>query len=90
MKVLVVNAGSSSLKYQLFDTAVGDVLAKGICERIGAADGIFTHKAHGNAWKSTPTMKNHTEAFAQVKAALTELGLYSESEGEGETEDGSN
>ena len=35
MKVLVVNAGSSSLKYQLFDTATYEVVAKGICERIG-------------------------------------------------------
>ena len=72
MKILVINAGSSSLKYQLVDMDGEKVLAKGICERIGADDGIFTHKAFGNAWKSTPTMKNHTEAFAQVKAALTE------------------
>ena len=46
MKVLVVNAGSSSLKYQLFDTEKGDVLAKGICERIGI-DGALTHKVPG-------------------------------------------
>ncbi len=72
MKILVINAGSSSLKYQLVDMDGEKVLAKGICERIGADDGIFTHKAFGNAWKSTPTMRNHTEAFAQVKAALTE------------------
>ena len=42
MKVLVVNAGSSSLKYQLFDTATNDVVAKGICERIGI-DGKIIH-----------------------------------------------
>jgi len=72
MKILVINAGSSSLKYQLIDMDGEKVLAKGICERIGADDGIFTHKAYGNAWKSTPTMRNHTEAFAQVKQALTE------------------
>ncbi len=72
MKILVINAGSSSLKYQLIDMDGEQVLAKGVCERIGAEDGIFTHKAYGNAWKSTPTMRNHTEAFAQVKAALTE------------------
>lgn len=40
MKVLVVNAGSSSLKYQLFNTESGDVLAKGICERIGIDPGV--------------------------------------------------
>ena len=43
MKVLVVNAGSSSLKYQLFDTSTMCVDAKGICERIGI-DGKITHK----------------------------------------------
>ncbi len=72
MKILVINAGSSSLKYQLVDMDGEKVLAKGICERIGLEDGIFTHKAYGNAWKSTPTMRNHTEAFAQVKLALTQ------------------
>ena len=43
MKILVVNAGSSSLKYQLFDMDTNEVLAKGLCERIGI-DGIITHK----------------------------------------------
>ena len=43
MKILVVNAGSSSLKYQLFDMGKGTVLAKGNCERIGI-DGRITHK----------------------------------------------
>ena len=43
MKVLVVNAGSSSLKYQLFDTSTNEVMSKGICERIGI-DGRIDHK----------------------------------------------
>lgn len=72
MKILVINAGSSSLKYQLIDMDGEVVLAKGICERIGLEDGIFTHKANGNAWTTYPVMKNQTEAFAQVKKALTE------------------
>ena len=42
MKILVINAGSSSLKYQLMDSASHDVLAKGLCERIGI-DGRLTH-----------------------------------------------
>ena len=46
MKVLVINAGSSSLKYQLLDTGSQEVLAKGLCERIGI-DGKFTYKAPG-------------------------------------------
>ena len=46
MKVLVVNAGSSSLKYQLLETVSGDVLAKGICERIGIEGGHIEHKVN--------------------------------------------
>ncbi len=72
MKILVINAGSSSMKYQLIDMDGEKVLAKGICERIGLADGIFTHKANGGVWTSHPVMKNQTEAFAQMRAALTE------------------
>ena len=55
MKILVVNAGSSSLKYQLFDTADYTVLAKGICERIGDAVGILDHK---NLLKATRTKES--------------------------------
>ena len=47
MKVLVVNAGSSSLKYQLFDTVSGSVLAKGNCERIGIDGSRIIHKTQG-------------------------------------------
>ena len=62
MKVLVVNAGSSSLKYQLFDTLNGDVLAKGICERIGIG-GEITHKVPGREnYSAQIEMKNHTVA----------------------------
>ena len=48
MNVLVVNAGSSSLKYQLLDTETRDVLAKGNCERIGDTEGIFGHAVAGD------------------------------------------
>ncbi|MBQ4137821.1 MAG: acetate kinase [Clostridia bacterium] len=62
MKVLVVNAGSSSLKYQLFDTVSSDVLAKGICERIGI-DGAITHKVPGReVYSAEIKMENHTVA----------------------------
>lgn len=50
MKVLVVNAGSSSLKYQLFDTQTEAVLSKGICERIGI-DGKISHKTAPRRYK---------------------------------------
>ena len=44
MKILVINAGSSSLKYQLIDMEHETLLAKGICEQIGDANATFTHK----------------------------------------------
>ncbi len=62
MKVLVVNAGSSSLKYQLFDTATYEVVAKGICERIGI-DGKITHKMPGREnYVADIAMPNHSVA----------------------------
>ena len=72
MNVLVVNAGSSSLKYQLFDTTSNTVVAKGICERIGI-DGAISHKAlsSGEAYSAQLPMPNHTEAMKYVVDALT-------------------
>ena len=43
MKILVINAGSSSLKYQLIDVESGDVIAKGLCERIGIENSKLTY-----------------------------------------------
>ena len=71
MKILVINAGSSSLKYQLIDMDREEVLAKGNCERIGMESGIFTHKtADGRKKKKSVDMADHTHAFMQVKDAL--------------------
>jgi acetate kinase len=72
MNVLVVNAGSSSLKYQLFDTASHTVVAKGLCERIGI-DGAITHKqlVSGKEYKAQLAMPNHTAAMKYVVDALT-------------------
>ncbi|MDD3693445.1 MAG: acetate kinase [Oscillospiraceae bacterium] len=70
MKILVINAGSSSLKYQLIDMNGEVVLAKGNCERIGI-DGRFTHKTHsGYTKKIDVVMHDHTAAFSQVTKAL--------------------
>ena len=72
MKVLVINCGSSSLKYQLIDMNNETVLAKGNCERIGIA-GFIGGKTHdGRSFEKTVTLKNHTEAFQYVKRALLE------------------
>ena len=69
MKVLVINAGSSSLKYQLLDPETGHLLAKGLCERIGI-DGKFTYKpqVEGKAAVSAADvpMPTHSEAIQAV------------------------
>ena len=70
MKILVINAGSSSMKYQLIDMTDESVLAKGNCERIGV-DGHFKHTTgDGRVYETDVTMNNHTEAFVQIKNAL--------------------
>ncbi|MCR5681362.1 MAG: acetate kinase [Clostridiales bacterium] len=81
MKVLVVNAGSSSLKYQLFDTATESVLAKGICERIGI-DGRIEHRKgeNGEKLKVEIPMADHAVATEVVIKYLTdpEVGVISD------------
>ncbi|MBE6569277.1 MAG: acetate kinase [Ruminococcaceae bacterium] len=81
MKVLVVNAGSSSLKYQLFDTASESVLAKGICERIGI-DGRIEHRKgeDGEKLKVEIPMPDHAVATEIVIKYLTdaETGVISD------------
>ena len=71
MKVLVVNAGSSSLKYQLFDTESQSVLAKGNCERIGIEGSRIIHKTAGKEEyvRNTP-LKDHSEATKLLVEAL--------------------
>ena len=80
MKILVVNAGSSSLKYQLFDMETGDVLAKGLCERIGI-DGFITHKRPGKSdYKSSADLGDHKAAIELVLKLLcdSQLGVISD------------
>ncbi|MCR4842723.1 MAG: acetate kinase [Eubacterium sp.] len=70
MKVLVINCGSSSLKYQLIDSDSEEVLASGLCERIGI-DGALTYQPAGcDKIKSTPAMPTHNEAIQLVLDAL--------------------
>ena len=62
MKILVINSGSSSLKFQVIDSDSEQVLARGVCERIGI-DGVFTYKTGtGISRKEPVSMKDHTEA----------------------------
>ena len=65
MKVLVINAGSSSLKYQVMDMDADKVITKGLCERIGI-DGRHTNKTNGNKDVQEVSMPNHTEALKVV------------------------
>ena len=71
MKILVINAGSSSIKYQLIDMATEKVIAKGMCDRIGIAGGNFKLKADGREdYKVDIQMANHKEAVKLVLDAL--------------------
>ena len=70
MNVLVLNAGSSSVKYQLLCVETQEVLTKGACERIGAEDGIFTHGMKPNEVKEIVPMRDHEEAIAHVLDCL--------------------
>ncbi|GHU76799.1 acetate kinase [Clostridia bacterium] len=72
MNILVINAGSSSLKYQLIDMATESLLAKGLCERIGIEGSNIEQKVGSKVYKKTFLMKNHVEAFTAVVDALTD------------------
>jgi len=72
MKILVINAGSSSLKYQLFDMENETVMAKGLCERIGIDGSVLTHKPTGSEpVKYVEDMPDHVAAIRLVFKALT-------------------
>jgi len=71
MKIFVVNAGSSSLKYQLIDMENESVLAKGLCERIGVTGAISHKAADGREYKAETPMPTHSEAFEAVVYAMT-------------------
>jgi len=83
MKILVVNAGSSSLEYQLFDMSNGSVMAKGICEKIGinATSGSITHKRpNAEPFSADIPIPDHNTAIKLVLEKLTdkELGVISD------------
>ncbi len=71
MKILVINCGSSSLKYQLIDMTDESVLCKGLCERIGIEGSKITHQAHGGKWSVEVPFPTHTEAFMKVVEMMT-------------------
>ncbi len=71
MNIFIVNCGSSSLKYQVINAETGEVLAKGLCERIGIDGALTYQKAGGEKEKSNPPMPTHKEAIRYVLEALT-------------------
>ena len=81
MKVLVINAGSSSLKYQLINVDNGEVIAKGLCERIGIEGSMLTYKPEGKGkFEFKQDMKDHTDAIRMVldKAATVDEAVAAE------------
>lgn len=76
MKILVINAGSSSLKYQLIDMDTEKMIAKGICDRIGAEGSAIQHKtSDGRSKKLTVEIKDHVQAFKLVTEALIDKDM---------------
>ena len=71
MKILVLNSGSSSLKYQVIDTKTGEMLVKGYYERIGQVGAFLTHKVNGEKHHFEHPAKNHEKAIQFVMKRLT-------------------
>lgn len=81
MKILVINSGSSSLKYQLIDTENEIVLAKGLCDRIGIDNSVLKHTKMGSdTVVIEKEMKDHRDAIKEVISTLTDenLGVISD------------
>ncbi len=72
MKILVINCGSSSLKYQLIDMTIEEVLAQGLVERIGIEGSILTQKVDGRKYIIEEPMEDHKKAIELVLGALVD------------------
>ncbi len=75
MKVLSVNAGSSSLKFQLYEMPEEKVLISGLMERIGVGDSFYTIKVNGEKIKKEKVLNNHEEAFETLVQELKDNGV---------------
>ena len=78
MKILVLNSGSSSLKYQVIDTDTKEALVKGYFERIGQEEAFLTHKANGEKYVFQHSVADHKEAleFVMGKLIEEETGIF--------------
>ena len=73
MKILVLNCGSSSLKYKLFEMKGNDVLARGQADRIGMPDALFRHDVQGReTFLNETPLRNHHEAVHALLAVLVD------------------
>ncbi len=77
MNILAVNAGSSSLKFQLLEMPKEHVITSGLIERIGFEDSIFTIKVNGNKVRNVRSIKNHSVAVQIVLDALIDMKIVS-------------
>lgn len=74
-KIMAVNAGSSSIKFQLLEMPQEEVIASGVMERIGLEKGIFTIKYNGIKEETTPVLPNHTVGVELLLHSLIEKGI---------------
>ncbi|MBN2504032.1 MAG: acetate kinase, partial [Bacilli bacterium] len=85
-KIMAVNAGSSSLKFQLLEMPEEKVITSGIVERIGMKDSVFSIKQNGNKIEEISNIENHSVAVKQLLQKLLDLNIihsYEEIEGVG-------
>ena len=75
MKIISINAGSSSLKFTLFDMTDETVIASGLFERIGIEGSKYTIKFHGEKVSQEIEMNNHTDAVNVLLDKLVDLGI---------------
>ena len=75
MKIIAVNAGSSSLKFQLFEMPNEDVITKGLVERIGSDNAVFNITVNGEKFSKTTPIKDHKVAVQMVLEALEEYKI---------------
>ena len=74
-KIMAVNAGSSSIKFQLLEMPAEQVIASGVMERIGLATGIFTLKYDGKKEETNPVLPTHAEGVELLLHTLLEKGI---------------
>ena len=75
MKIMAVNAGSSSIKFQLLEMPSEEVIASGVMERIGLPEGIFTIKYDGKKEETHPVLKDHAVGVELLLKSLIEKGI---------------